>query len=269
MYVWEGVSVEFPDELKGIELEMGIDEAGRGPALGPMVYSGAIAPNKYEWPKDVDDSKKLTAEQREEIFDEIKKLPVGFAVRVISAEEISAKQTALVNPPISLNTVSHHAARDLVQAFLDKGLNIKALYVDTVGIAESYQDWLQDKFPNIKVTVRAKADATYKVVGAASICAKVTRDRLLADFKFEEPGLEISHDWGSGYPSDPKTSNWLETNFDPVFGYPSVARFDWKPIKMMFENNKMTADFELPDPHILDSPFFATRGLKQFHASSK
>lgn len=269
MYKWEGVSVEFPKELKGQPLEMGIDEAGRGPALGPMVYSGAVAPLGYKWPKDVDDSKKLTAEQREEVLDEIKKLPVGFAVRVISAEEISAKQTAIVNPPISLNTVSHHAARDLIQSFLDKGLLIQNLYVDTVGSADTYQEWLQDKFPSIKVKVAAKADATYKVVGAASICAKVKRDQLLNNFKFEEPGLEISHEWGSGYPSDPNTKEWLQNNFDPVFGYPSVARFDWKPIKMMFEENKMAADFELPDPHIPDSPFFATRGLKQFSSFSK
>ena len=261
---WEGPEVSFPEELKEISLEMGIDEAGRGPALGPMVYAGAIAPLGYDWPDDVNDSKQLTAEHREKILEKIKTLPVGFSVRVLTAEEISAAQTAITSTPISLNTVSHRAARDIVRSFLDAGLKIEKLFVDTVGPADTYQEWLQNQFPSIKVKVAAKADATYKVVGAASICAKVKRDKLLEEFQFVEPGIEASRDFGSGYPGDPKVVDWIKENFDPVFGFPSVARFAWAPIKKAFETNHCEADFESPEEHIPDSSFFATRHLKQF-----
>lgn len=261
---WEGTKVTFPDELKNIPLEMGIDEAGRGPAVGPMIYTGAVAPLGYKWPDEINDSKQLTAEKREELFEMMKSLPIGFSTRVLSAEEISAQQTALVEPAISLNTISHRAARDIVKSFLNAGLKVQALFVDTVGKSDTYQDWLKSQFPDIDITVSSKADGKFKVVGAASICAKVTRDKLLDEFEFVEPGITATKDYGSGYPSDPKLVSWLKDNFDNVFGYPSIARFDWKPVKSMFEEKHCEADFESPEEHIPDSPFFATRHLKQF-----
>ena len=69
---WSGCEISFPDELKKVPLEMGIDEAGRGPILGPMVYSCAFAEVDYEWPNEVDDSKSLTPEKRQNILKELK-----------------------------------------------------------------------------------------------------------------------------------------------------------------------------------------------------
>ena len=75
------------------------------------------------------------------------------------------------------------------------------MYVDTVGTASKYQDMLSQKFPGVKVTVSAKADAMFPIVSAASICAKVVRDRVLKSWRFNEMPTFPSGDYGSGYPS--------------------------------------------------------------------
>lgn len=73
------------------------------------------------------------------------------------------------------------------------------VYVDTVGDASRHQERLSRRFPGITFTVCPKADALYPVVSAASIVAKVTRDKVLKGFKLEEQ-LEASTAYGSGYP---------------------------------------------------------------------
>lgn len=256
---WGKVEVFIPDTIRDIPLQMGIDEAGRGPVLGPMVYCGACAPLDFQWPKEINDSKQLKPEEREHLFELMETLPIGFGVRTLPAVELSAK---MLSSSENLNAMSHNSARSIVQAMLDQGLHIRELYIDTVGPEAKYQEKIQGFFPSIKVTVRAKADATYKVVGAASIRAKVTRDHLLEDFQFEESNMDIPKNWGSGYPSDPQTKEWLEKNFDPVFGYPSVARFSWKSIEAIFEAKKADAytEEEIKFPH--GSDFFRVHHLR-------
>lgn len=77
-------------------------------------------------------------------------------------------------------------------------------YVDTVGIAADYQKKLQLLFPTISFVVTSKADSIYPIVSAASIAAKVTRDRVLENWKFAEGndwgGEEGQREFGSGYP---------------------------------------------------------------------
>lgn len=258
---WNEVEYECPDELMGIPLEMGIDEAGRGPVLGPMLYCGAVAPLGYEWPSRVNDSKQVSVEERISILDELKKLPVGFIIRSISAAEISA--ACLSHSSASLNTLSFETARDIVKKALDKGLDIKKLYVDTVGNEEKYQSWLKKQFPLIDITVKSKADAQFKCVGAASIQAKIRRDYELENFQFEEPNIEADKNFGCGYPNDALTKEWLENNFDRVFGFPSIVRFSWANAKQICEN-KSPAYFESPEgKRIIDSSsFFIVRNLR-------
>jgi ribonuclease H2 subunit A len=80
----------------------------------------------------------------------------------------------------------------------------------------------------IKFTVCPKADSLFKIVGAASIVAKVTRDRYIEGW---EGGVEM----GSGYPSDPRTQAYLKDNVDPVFGYKGVVRFSWATVRVILE----------------------------------
>lgn len=66
---------------------------------------------------------------------------------------------------------------------------------------------------------------------------------------FEEG--KFSHDFGCGYPSDPKSKQWLNDNFDDVFAYPTLVRFSWKTAKDRIENAK--ANFDFKDPQIANS----------------
>jgi len=79
----------------------------------------------------------------------------------------------------------------------------------------------------------------HPVVSAASICAKVTRDRVLSEWRFPEAGKEISNEYGCGYPGDPKTKEWLRQNFDSVFGFPTLVRFSWKTCYSILQDNKI------------------------------
>jgi ribonuclease H2 subunit A len=257
---WGGVDLTIPDELRGQPLEMGIDEAGRGPVLGPMVYGCSFALLGYSWPPSVNDSKQLTAQERESILENLRTLPIGFGTRVLTAEEISAKM--LSSTPTNLNEMSHNAAQMLIQAVLDAGLLISALFVDTVGPERKYQEKLSQFFPAISITVSKKADSKYKAVGAASIRAKVLRDKLIQEFVFVEPGLQFSREFGSGYPSDPNTVAWLEREFDPVFGYPSIARFSWGSVETIFKKQKALAEFESEIDPPKDCNFYAQRNLR-------
>lgn len=97
--------------------------------------------------------------------------------------------------------------------------------MDTLGPADKYQEKLTSRFPKIKFTVKSKADSLFPVVGAASIVAKVTRDRTLTKWMAEKGHAEGT--FGCGYPSDPSTCAWLKANVDPVFGYDDIVRFSW------------------------------------------
>lgn len=100
----------------------------------------------------------------------------------------------------------------------------------------------KDAYPHVKFVVAEKADSKYPVVGAASICAKVTRDQEIKNNKMVEP-LILSSVTGSGYPSDPATKKWLQDVFDPVFGYPSNVRFSWSTIEKIFHDRNLAINF--------------------------
>lgn len=222
------------------EYMMGIDEAGRGPTIGPMVYGSAFCKVSDE-PKlramGFADSKTLSEDQREELWAGVKSCGhIGWAIRVLHANEIS--HGMLRRPaPYNLNAMSHDAAIGLVQQVLDLGVNLRYLYVDTVGNEETYQAKLQNLFPSLSVTVCKKADSIYPVVSAASICAKVPRDTLLREWRFEDDRLGCNTDWGCGYPSDEKTKRWLRENMHPLFGWPHVVRFSWGPSLEVLDKN--------------------------------
>lgn len=208
-----------------MEYEVGIDEAGRGPVIGPMVYACCAWPidKKDKYGKlGFMDSKVLTEGKRDQLLEVIQNLDdTVYLTEILSPEYISNMMLRRVK--VSLNVISMDSAEKLVQGLLDKGIKVINVYVDTVGKPESYEARLKSRFRGINFTVRAKADSLFPVVSAASIVAKVTRDRIVNGY-IQELG-EI----GSGYPSDPNTQAWLKSNLHPVFGYPSkFVRISWK-----------------------------------------
>ncbi len=113
------------------------------------------------------------------------------------------------------------------------GFKVKRAILDTVGSPGAYKHLLIQRFNEMRIygidfIVESKADATYPVVSAASICAKVTRDHALLNWTLEESKLVVSTTYGCGYPGDPKTKQWMRDHIDRVFGYPTLVRFSWK-----------------------------------------
>jgi ribonuclease H2 subunit A len=173
---------EIPEVCKNEPCILGIDEAGRGPVLGPMVYGISFCPlSKNSDLKDlgVDDSKALSEKNRDDLLEKLNANSdyIGWAITVLSARYISTSMYR--RSKYNLNTMSHDTAIDLVKMALDKGVQVAEIYVDTVGPPEKYQAKLQEIFPMQKVTVAKKADSLYPCVSAASICAKVTNTVML------------------------------------------------------------------------------------------
>lgn len=222
----------------GKEYMMGIDEAGRGPTLGPMVYGSAFCAVEDE-PRlrkmGFNDSKQLTEAKRDQLWADLQKVGfIGWRIRVLEAKEISEGMLRR-HQKYNLNAMSHDAAIGLVQGVLATGVNLRYLYVDTVGDPERYQAKLADLFPMLQVVVEKKADSKFPVVSAASICAKVPRDALLNNWPCDDPRVCSDRNWGCGYPGDKETQRWTKVNLHPVFGWPDLVRFSWGPSKEVLD----------------------------------
>eukprot|EP01036_Dinobryon_divergens_P023109 gene23109-31426_t len=232
----------FPAACKGVEIVIGIDEAGRGPVLGSLVYAGAFWPlseNDEIKRLGFDDSKQLKEGERDKLFDVIRSHPsVGWVIEELTAVYISEEMLRI--NPVSLNALSYDAVIRILST-IQKGHNnsdisisdppvITDIFIDTVGDPEFYKSRLTAALGKDfgRFIIEKKADATYKVVSAASIIAKVTRDSLLKNWVWAEPTAStLSKDFGSGYPSDETCVKWLEKAQHPVFGYPNLVRFSW------------------------------------------
>ncbi|KAI4718943.1 ribonuclease H-like protein [Aureobasidium sp. EXF-10727] len=232
-----------------IECVLGVDEAGRGPVLGPMVYGLYYLPLSMHRSlladtHHFDDSKVLSPAVRSSLMQAICTPGTdlyessGWATRVMSAKDISSAQmrpTATYN----LNAQAMDATIDLIHAVFALGVNLKEIYIDTIGQPAAYQKKLERIFPTINITVAKKADSLYPCVSAASVCAKVTRDAALEvcyeAFKDAVSSDETAEGWGSGYPSDARCSTWLKKNMDPLFGWGNECRFSWSTAKDLLE----------------------------------
>ncbi|KAI9803530.1 MAG: hypothetical protein M1825_001873 [Sarcosagium campestre] len=235
------------------ECVLGVDEAGRGPVLGPMVYGVFYLPlpvhrsllaDKHHF----DDSKVLTPQVRSRLMQHVCTPSTdlhetcGWATSVMSARDISA---GMMKPAGSynLNAQAMDTTVELIMGVLAKGVNVKEIYVDTIGPPHVYQTKLARIFPTIAITVAKKADSLYPCVSAASVCAKVTRDAALEacyharaqQSSTAEAEGSVQEGWGSGYPSDARCSSWLKNNMDPVFGWGNECRFSWSTAKDLLE----------------------------------
>ncbi|KAE9618777.1 putative ribonuclease H [Lupinus albus] len=217
---------------------MGIDEAGRGPVLGPMVYGCLYCARSYQKTLSTlsfADSKTLKEEKREELFEALKENDsIGWAVDVIDPRELSAKM--LKKNKINLNEISHDSAMGLIDRVLKMGVLLTEVYVDTVGDAGKYEAKLSKIFPSIKFVVAKKADSLYPVVSGASIVAKVTRDRAVREWVLDETAENMHRNFGSGYPGDPQTKSWLKDHRHYIFGFPSLVRFSWGTCTTYFKD---------------------------------
>jgi ribonuclease H2 subunit A len=165
---------DIPKSAHEDEVIVGIDEAGRGSSLGPMVYGMAywsVSDHvlQKQIPKGFQDSKQLSEETRSRLFDQILQHPdIGFGMRSLLPSEIS--RNMLRTKPYNLNEMSHDTAMLLIRKLLDSGIKIRTCYIDTVGNPAYYKRKLEQEFPGLcEFVVESKADANYAPCSAGSV----------------------------------------------------------------------------------------------------
>jgi ribonuclease HII len=206
--------------MKPMKFIAGIDEAGRGPVIGPMVIAGVLVDEGrvHELLKaGVKDSKKLAPKKREALLGPIMEIVMKHHVEVIPANAID-----LTRPIKNLNWIEAGAMARIVDA----------LRPDLAQIGSA--DVLPSRFKRMVIEEMGHdqaiecvhhAEDMYPAVAAASIVAKTTRDRLVASLR-EEYG-----DFGSGYPSDQKSRNFISEYIASGKQLPPIVRKSWKTVE--------------------------------------
>lgn len=200
-------------------MHCGVDEAGRGSVMGPLVV-GAVSVDADEPLRSIGvrDSKKLTPKARERMYDEITAV-AEWTVVIATAADVDARRKLM-----SLNEVELNMFGEAVSA-----LGAGRAYADCPDVNEaSFQRRLEALVPGVEIIAKHKADDTYPVVSAASIVAKVTRDRMMDDIRAEF-GVNI----GSGYPSDHYTMDFIREWIERNGKAPQHVRCSWEPVRQM------------------------------------
>ena len=198
-----------------------MDEAGRGSVLGPLVIAGVIVPEKMEKVLErmgVKDSKRLAPHRRTILSRKLKKM-FDYEIVVISAREIDEMRAEGIN----LNEIEKNAMESILLK-----LNPEKAIVDAVDVkAERFQENLCND-TGVNVIAEHKADDKYIEVSAASIIAKAERDDQIAQINKD---FIKSGGIGSGYPSDPKTKEFLTNyTYDEM---PDFVRRSWATVAKM------------------------------------
>ncbi|MGM5485448.1 MAG: ribonuclease HII [Nanobdellota archaeon] len=202
----------------------GIDEAGRGPVIGPMVMAVVAVDDDSELVKlGVKDSKLLSPKKREMMFERIKSIAKDYRILKITPKQIDE---ALTSPALNLNKLEALTSAKLLnevkadKAILDCPSSSSSAFVRDVREYLEYEP---------EIVSEHKADLNHPVVAAASILAKVTRDREIEALK-----KKTGHDFGSGYPADPKTRSFLVKNYNKY----DIFRKSWSSYKKVASARK-------------------------------
>lgn len=198
----------------------GIDEAGRGSALGPLVMAAVLVNKEQEeqlMELGVRDSKELSKKNRERLAKEIKDLAEKYAIVKITPKELNE-----LMPRKSLNEIEAMKAAQLIQEIGEKPA---MLIVDSPDIiASNFAKRIKKYLPfNLLIKAEHFADKTHAVVSAASILAKVARDSEVDTLK------RYYGEVGSGYWHDPLTQSFIEKWTAKHGKLPSCARAHWQP----------------------------------------
>ncbi len=201
---------------------VGIDEAGRGPVIGPLVMCGLMIEEGQEKELEalgVKDSKLLSVSVRNRIFKVLKE-KYKFHIEIVSAIEIDSVVGG--GKGKNLNWLEAEKA-----AIICEKLKPDKVIIDCPSPnIKAYTSFIKERVDSKReVVCEHKADLNYIVVGAASILAKVTRDAEIEKLK-----AHVGKDFGSGYMADPKTKIFIEKYWDK---HPEVFRHSWAPYKKL------------------------------------
>jgi ribonuclease HII len=204
---------------------LGVDDAGRGCVIGPLVVAGVLIDESSQsklLKLGVKDSKLLSQHRRQQLFREIKQIAIKTHVIKVSPAEIDK----VVNSRRKLHKLNRLEAQTMANVI--DALKPDMAIVDASDVlADRYKRHITEllSFP-VKVISEHKADRNYLVVSAASIIAKVERDCSIEKLKAQYG------DFGSGYMTDSKTKVFLESLIKERGAYPDFVRCSWKPAKV-------------------------------------
>ncbi|KAF2069241.1 hypothetical protein CYY_009441 [Polysphondylium violaceum] len=197
-----------PETLVGQTVSISIDEAGKGSALGPLVVSVVVldaATEQYLKRMGVKDSKMLSKAKRETLYDVILEQAIYCQSIHLSAEEIDKRRHSYTLNQIEAN-LFYQLIQDCIKALpQDQPCNI---FIDSIeNNATAFSLPFVHSFPQpiYNITCETKADSNYTSVGAASIIAKVERDRYIENLE-----VLMNEKIGSGYPSDSTTIKFIK-----------------------------------------------------------
>ena len=201
---------KYENELykQGIEYIGGVDEVGRGPLIGPVVAACVVLPKNFKL-EGLNDSKKLSEKKRDIFYDYIKENALAYGLGIISPEKIDE---------VNIYEATKLAMKEAINE-VKKQINVEHILIDAMPLEL-----------DINTTSIIKGDAKSISIAAASVIAKVTRDRMMyeLDEKYPEYGFK-SH---KGYP----TKKHVEAlnKFGLIEGY----RKTYGPVKNIIEGGK-------------------------------
>lgn len=210
-------------------LILGIDDAGRGPIIGPMILAGVLIEKAKEpalKKHGVADSKLLQHSKRIQLAKIIKESALSFHIVKASPEEIDNS----INSRINLNTLEAIKTAEIINALAPKKQRIKVIIDCPSTNTSAWKNTLVKyiKTPqNLTILCEHKADFNHPVVSAASILAKVEREEEVSKLKKQYGDI------GSGYPSDPTTKEFLKTN-GKALKEKGIFRKSWATWKALF-----------------------------------
>ncbi|MEM2926291.1 MAG: ribonuclease HII [Candidatus Bathyarchaeia archaeon] len=206
---------------------MGIDEAGRGPVIGPMVVCGVVAredaiENLIEL--GVKDSKALKPSRRKELRNLIIDSVEAWEILEVSPREIDEAVRKG-----RLNLLEARKMAVLISRFNPDVTYVDAPSVNTKAFLRCLKGLLKVKASRMEIVAENFADERYPIVGAASILAKLRRDEVLESYK------AMYGDFGSGYPSDEATIRFLESYYRAHGTFPEIVRLEWETKRNILE----------------------------------
>jgi ribonuclease HII len=209
----------------------GVDEAGKGPVLGPLIIAGVTFEDDSKLiDYRVKDSKQLSSSRREKLAKIIKKIALKYEILVIPATDIDDMRKIM-----TLNEIEVNGFVKIISK-----LKPEVCYVDSVDVNENrFGRNLSEAIPfKSSIISKHKADEIYPVVSAASILAKSRREE---EVKKIGSALEkkLNLPLGSGYPADPITQKFLRTWLDRFGELPPHTRHSWKTSQNILKEKKL------------------------------
>lgn len=207
----ERLKYENEARVAGYSRILGVDEAGRGPMAGPLVVGGVIFPEDF-YDERINDSKKLTEKKREALYDLIIENALAYQIEVLSVEEVDT---------LNVYEASRTGMKRIVES-LEPDFTLS----DAMPLGD---------IPHLSII---KGDAKSISIGAASILAKVTRDRIMKEYGKQYP--EYGFEKHKGYVTKAHKEA-LEKN-----GATPIHRRSFAPVQKVL-NEQLSFDFEEKD----------------------